>query len=93
MNETEQNLMTAIHGIAKIADPVYKIYHDAQGLCTRSDIELFDEPYIIVDRETFNEITPCLYRIVNGQLKLRTAEYQHKLSLIPTEPQKAQQCF
>ena len=63
----------------------YKIYYDAQGLCTRSDVELFDEPYIVVDRETFNEVTPCLYRVVNGQLKLRTAEYQHRLLLVPAE--------
>lgn len=61
----------------------YKIYYNEQGLCTRSDVELFDEPYIVVDRETFNNVTPCLYYVVDGKLKLRTQEYRHRLNLIP----------
>ena len=61
----------------------YKIYYDEHGLCTRSDVELFDEPYIEVDRETFNEVTPCLYCVVDGKLQLRKQEYKHKLILIP----------
>ena len=61
----------------------YKIYYDEQGLCTRSDVELFDESYIEVDRETFNEVTPCLYCVVDGKLQLRKQEYKHRLNLIP----------
>ena len=64
---------------------IYKIYYDEHGLCTRSDVELFDEPYIEVDRETFNDVTPCLYCVVDGKLQLRTQEYKHKLILIPAE--------
>ena len=62
---------------------IYKIYYNEQGLCTRSDVELFDEPYIVVDRETFNEVTPCLYCVVDGKLQLRKQEYNHRLILIP----------
>ena len=61
----------------------YKIYYDEQGLCTRSDVELFDESYIEVDRETFNEVTPCLYCVVDGRLQLRKQEYKHRLNLVP----------
>ena len=62
---------------------IYKIYYDEHGLCTRSDVELFDEPYIEVDRETFNEVTPCLYCVVDGRLQLRKQEHKHRLNLIP----------
>ena len=85
MTETEQNLLTAIHGSVKIAEPVYRIYYDAQGLCTRSDVELFDQSHIVVDRETFNAVTPCRYCVVDGQLKLREQEHKHRLVLIPAE--------
>ena len=66
----------------------YKIYYDEQGLCTRSDVELFNEPYIEVDRETFNEVTPCLYCVVDGRLQLRKQEYKHRLTLIPAQEGK-----
>jgi hypothetical protein len=66
----------------------YKIYYNEQGLCTRSDIELFDEPYIVVDQETFNNITPCLYCVVDGKLQLLKQEYKHRLALIPAEAGK-----
>ena len=82
MTETEQNLLTAVQNCVTIAEPVYRIYYDAQGLCTRSDVELFDEPYIIVDRETFNTVTPCRYCVVNGKLQLRVTEHQGRLNLI-----------
>jgi hypothetical protein len=85
MTETEQNLLTAVQNCVTIAEPVYKIYYDAQGLCTRSDVELFDEPYIIVDCETFNTVTPCLYCVVDGKLQLRKQEFKHRLTLIPAE--------
>lgn len=85
MTETEQNLLTAVQNCVAIAEPVYRIYYDEQGLCTRSDVELFDEPYIEVDRETFNTVTPCLYCVVNGRLQLRKQEYKHKLILIPAD--------
>ena len=83
MTETEQNLLTAVQNCVAIAEPVYRIYYDAQGLCTRSDVELFDEPYIEVDKETFNTVTPCRYCVVNGQLQLRKQEHKHRLILIP----------
>ena len=85
MTETEQNLLTAVQNCVAIAEPVYRIYYDAQGLCTRSDVELFDEPYIIVDRETFNTVTPCRYCVVNGKLQLRVTEHQGRLNLIPAK--------
>jgi hypothetical protein len=85
MTETEQNLLTAVQNCVAIAEPVYRIYYDTQGLCTRSDVELFDEPYIVVDRETFNTVTPCRYCVVNGKLQLREQEYQHKLKLVPAQ--------
>jgi hypothetical protein len=85
MTETEQNLLIAVQNCVTIAEPVYRIYYDAQGLCTRSDVELFDEPYIVVDRETFNTVTPCRYCVVNGKLQLREQEYQHKLKLVPAQ--------
>jgi hypothetical protein len=85
MTETEQNLLTAIHGFVESAKPEYKIYYDEQGLCTRSDVELFDEPYIVVDRETFNNVTPCLYCVIDGKLQLRKQEFKHRLTLIPAE--------
>jgi hypothetical protein len=85
MTETEQNLLTAVQNYVAIAEPVYRIYYDTQGLCTRSDVELFDEPYIVVDRETFNTVTPCRYCVVNGKLQLREQEYQHKLKLVPAQ--------
>ena len=88
MTETEQNLLTAIHGSVKIAEPVYRIYYDAQGLCTKSDVAVFDEPYIEVDRKTFNEVTPCLYCVVDGRLQLRKQEYNNRLILIPAEEGK-----
>ena len=66
----------------------YKIYYNEQGLCTRSDIELFDEPYIVVDQETFNNITPCLYCVVDGKLQLLKQEHKHRLNLIPAEAGK-----
>lgn len=67
---------------------IYKIYYDEQGLCTRSDVELFDESYIVVDRETFNEVTPCLYCVIDGRLQLRKQEYKHRLTLIPAQEGK-----
>jgi len=85
MTETEQNLLTAVQNCVAIAEPVYRIYYNAQGLCTRSDVELFDESYIVVDRETFNNVTPCLYCVVDGQLQLLKQEYKHRLTLIPAE--------
>ena len=39
----------------------------------------------MVDRETFNTVTPCRYCVVNGKLQLREQEYQHKLKLAPAE--------
>jgi hypothetical protein len=83
MTETEQNLLTAVQNCVAIAEPVYRIYYDAQGLCTRSDVELFDEPYIEVDKETFNTVTPCLYCVVDNKLQLRKQEHKHRLILIP----------
>ena len=85
MTETEQNLLTAVQNCVTIAEPVYRIYYDAQGLCTRSDVELFDEPYIVVDRETFNNITPCRYCVVDGRLQLRKQEYKHQQLLVPAK--------
>jgi hypothetical protein len=61
----------------------YKIYYNEQGLCTRSDVELFDEPHNVVDRETFNTVTPCLYCVVDGKLQLRKREYKHRPTLVP----------
>jgi len=88
MTETEQNLLTAVQNCVTIAEPVYRIYYDTQGLCTKSDVAAFDEPYIVVDQETFNTVTPCLYCVVDGKLRLRVTEYQGRLNLIQVDQGK-----
>ena len=86
MNETEQNLLTAFRSIIPSTETtVYKVYYDANGLCTITDTVLHDQSYIQVDKETFNTITPCLYCVINNQLQLRKQEFKHARNLIRSD--------
>ena len=70
MNESEQNLLTVWNTLVeRPAELTYRIYYDpVTGETTRSDTELFDEPHIVVDRETYNAFNSYTHIVINGEL-------------------------
>jgi hypothetical protein len=70
MNETEQNLLEAWNSTVDCpVELTYRIYYNpATGETTRTDTELFDEPHVVVDRETYNAFNSYMQIVVNGEL-------------------------
>jgi hypothetical protein len=73
MNESAQNLLEVWNNL--VDHPVeltYRIYYDpVTGETTRTDTELFDEPHIVVDKETYNAFNSYIQIVVDGQLVAR----------------------
>ena len=70
MNETEQNLLEVWNTL--VDNPVkltYRIYYNpVTGETTRTDTELFDEPHVVVDLETYNAFNSYTSIVVDGKL-------------------------
>jgi hypothetical protein len=81
MNDTEKNLLEAFSNY-KYTEPIqytYRIYYnDSTGDCLYSDVVLHNDPYIEVDRTTFDVFNPALYRVVSGRLKPKQVDYTDK---------------
>lgn len=73
MNETELNLLKAFEQLqTPTVNHTYRIYYSPiNGLCTKQSIDLFDEPHIEVDKETYNSISILQYQVVDGKLEPR----------------------
>jgi hypothetical protein len=73
MNESAQNLLEVWNNL--VDHPVeltYRIYYNpVTGETTRTDTELFDEPHIVVDKETYNAFNSYVQIVVDGQLVAR----------------------
>lgn len=73
MNESAQNLLEVWNNL--VDQPVeltYRIYYDpVTGETTRTDTELFDEPHVVVDQETYNAFNSYLQIVVDGKLTAR----------------------
>jgi hypothetical protein len=70
MNETEQNLLEVWNNLVdRPVELTYRIYYDpVTGETTRTNTELFDEPHVVVDLETYNAYNSYTHVVVNGEL-------------------------
>lgn len=54
---------------------IYKVYYEsASGDIIRTAVEEFNDPYIVVDRETFNSVVPNQFRVIDGKLVPRPSD-------------------
>lgn len=79
MNDTEKNLLEAFENYnPPDIQHIFKIYYDPiTGEATGTDIELKDEPYIVVDKETFNNFRAGQQKIENGKIVDKVFEFKH----------------
>jgi hypothetical protein len=85
MTESELNLLAAFQNYNP-GSPIlhtYRVYYDATtGLCTRTDVLLHDDPFVEVDKKTFENFNPIFYRVVDGKIRPREIDYTYKKVLI-----------
>lgn len=85
MNDTEKNLLAAFR-VYKDDGPInytYRVYYDPiSGDCLYTDVLLHNDPYIEVDKKTFDNFNPIFYRVVNGKIKAKQINYSSKRILV-----------